>query len=122
MPLLEENSEFARKWIALYNAHIEEGIRDPVKAVEFMNRFYVVEGNKRVSVLKYVDAVSIQAEVTRLVPQKTDTKENRIYYEFMDFYRSTAINYLDFSQEGCYSRLLAVLGKSSDAPWTDDEK
>jgi len=122
MPLLEENSEFARKWIALYNAHIEEGIRDPVKAVEFMNRFYVVEGNKRVSVLKYVDAVSIQAEVTRLVPQKTDTKENRIYYEFMDFYRSTAINYLDFSQEGCYARLLAALGKSADASWTDDEK
>ncbi len=87
-----------------------------------MNRFYVVEGNKRVSVLKYVDAVSIQAEVTRLVPQKTDTKENRIYYEFMDFYRSTAINYLDFSQEGCYARLLAALGKSADASWTDDEK
>ena len=52
MPLLEENSEFARKWTALYRAHMEEGIRDPITAVEFMNRFYVVEGNKRVSVLK----------------------------------------------------------------------
>ena len=42
MPLLEENSEFARKCTALYNAHMEEGIRDPITAVEFMNRFYVV--------------------------------------------------------------------------------
>lgn len=122
MPLLEENSEFARKWTNLYNAHMEEGIRDPITAVEFMNRFYVVEGNKRVSVLKYVDAVSIQANVTRLVPKKTDSKENRIYFEFLDFYRSTSINYLDFSQEGCYAKLLKLLGKSPDEPWTDDEK
>ncbi len=122
MPLLEENSEFARKWMNLYNAHMEEGIRDPITAVEFMNRFYVVEGNKRVSVLKYVDAVSIQANVTRLVPRKTDSKENRIYFEFLDFYRTTSINYLDFSQEGCYARLLSVLGKTADEPWTDDEK
>ena len=86
MPLLDDNTEFAHKWISLYQAHISEGIRDPIIAVEFMNRFYVVEGNKRVSVLKYVDAVSIQAYVTRLLPQKSDSKENRIYYEFLDFY------------------------------------
>lgn len=122
MPLLDDNSEFARKWIALYNAHIEEGIRDPIKAVEFMNRFYVVEGNKRVSVLKYVDAVSIQASVTRLVPKKTDSRENRIYFEFLDFYQATAVNYLNFSQEGSYTRLLSALGKSADSPWTEDEK
>jgi len=122
MPLLDENSEFARKWTALYNAHMEEGIRDPITAVEFMNRFYVVEGNKRVSVLKYVDAVSIQANVTRLVPKRTDSKENRIYFEFLDFYRTTSINYLDFSQEGQYAKLLKLLGKSADEPWSDDEK
>lgn len=122
MPLLEENSEFARKWMALYHAHMEEGIRDPITAVEFMNRFYVVEGNKRVSVLKYVDAVSIQAHVTRLVPKRTDSKENRIYFEFLDFYRNTSINYLDFSQEGQYAKLLELLGKTADDSWTDDEK
>lgn len=122
MPLLDDNSEFARKWISLYDAHIEEGIRDPIKAVEFMNHFYVIEGNKRVSVLKYVDAVSIQANVTRMVPRKNDSPENRIYFEFLDFYQATAVNYLNFSQEGCYIRLLAALGKTMNSPWTDDEK
>ena len=63
MPLLDENTEFAGKWVSLYQAHIEEGIRDPIKVVEFMNRFYVVEGNKRVSVLKYVDAEIGRAHV-----------------------------------------------------------
>ena len=57
MPLLNPGSEFAFKWSNLCDSHLAEGIRDPIKAYEFMNRFYVVEGNKRVSVLKYFDAV-----------------------------------------------------------------
>lgn len=122
MPLLEDNTEFAYKWISLYDAHVSEGIRDPITAVEFMNRYYVVEGNKRVSVLKYVNAVSIQARVTRLVPHRSDSKENHIYYEFLDFYKVSSIDYLTFSQEGCYARILSVLGKQPDDLWTDDEK
>lgn len=122
MPLLEDSTEFAYKWISLYEAHINEGIRDPITAVEFMNRYYVVEGNKRVSVLKYVNAVSIQARVTRLVPQRSDSKENHIYYEFLDFYKVSSVNYLTFSQEGCYAKVLSLLGKQQDELWTDDEK
>ena len=30
LPILPENSEFARKWITLYEAQMEEGIRDPI--------------------------------------------------------------------------------------------
>ena len=40
-PLLKENTEFASKWMELYKAHMDEGIRDPIKAYEFMNKFYV---------------------------------------------------------------------------------
>ena len=58
MPLLEEDSEFASKWQALCQAHVEEGIRDPIKVYEYMNRYYVQEGNKRVSVLKFRAAAS----------------------------------------------------------------
>jgi hypothetical protein len=58
MPLLETKTEFANKWSALADAQINEGIRDPIICYEFMNRFYVVEGNKRVSVLKYFKADS----------------------------------------------------------------
>ena len=50
MPLLDENSEFAFKWIDLYRAQIREGFRDPIKVYEYLHRFYVQEGNKRVSV------------------------------------------------------------------------
>ena len=35
MPVAEENSEFASKWKSLCSSHLQEGIRDPVKAYEY---------------------------------------------------------------------------------------
>ncbi|MCI8418724.1 MAG: BMP family ABC transporter substrate-binding protein [Lachnospiraceae bacterium] len=122
MPLLPESSEFAVKWIHLYESHLEEGIRDPIIAYEFMNRFYVVEGNKRVSVLKYAGAVSVHAYVTRVIPQRSDDKDVKIYYEFLDFYRLTSLNDVWFSQEGSYQKLLKLLEKDPDRVWSHDER
>lgn len=122
MPLLEKNSEFAAKWSNLYDAHVEEGIRDPIKVYEFMNRYYVLEGNKRVSILKYSDSVSVSADVTRIVPARDDTDENKIYYEFLDFYDKTSIHYLTFSQQGNYARITKLAGFDPDHVWTLTEK
>ena len=69
MPILDPNSEFASKWMTLSTAQQEEGITDPIIAYEYMNKFYVLEGNKRVSVLKYYDAVSVMGQVTRILPK-----------------------------------------------------
>lgn len=56
--------------MTLSTAQQEEGITDPIIAYEYMNKFYVLEGNKRVSVLKYYDAVSVMGQVTRILPKK----------------------------------------------------
>lgn len=122
MPLLPEQSEFGAKWAALYDHQIEEGIRDPIVAYEFMNRFYVQEGNKRVSVMKYVGAYSISGYVTRLVPQRTDEKENKLYYEFLDFYQVSFNCDVWFSKEGSYKRLLKLMGKEPDQVWPEEEQ
>lgn len=121
MPILQEGTEFASKWEALSVSHIEEGIRDPIKAYEYMNKFYVQEGNKRVSVMKYHQAVSILGNVTRIVPRRTDEKENRIYYEFMEFYKAAPINYIWFSHEGDFAKLQKAVGKEAGEVWTEDE-
>ncbi len=122
LPLLEPGTEFATKWCDLYSAHLEEGIRQPIKAFEFLNRFYVQEGNKRVSVLSYCQAASVKGEVIRLVPPLTDTPESRIYYEFMAFYRLSHINYLYFSREGAFSQLQTAVCKGAQEYWTDDDR
>ena len=112
MPLLSERSEFASKWTALYESQMEVGIRDPITAYEFMNKFYVQEGNKRVSVMKAVGAASIPGLVTRVIPQRANDIQNKIYYEFMDFYEVAPINEILFSQEGSYAELLEAMGKT----------
>jgi basic membrane protein A len=110
MPLLPERSEFGAKWTSLYKYQVEEGIQEPVVAYEFMNQFYVQEGNKRVSVMKYLGAYSIPGSVTRLIPKRTDDKENRLYYEFLDFYRISSNCDVWFSKEGSYKKLLELMG------------
>lgn len=87
MPLLPFGTEFARKWSNLYDIQVTEGYRDPIIVTEFMHRFYVQEGNKRVSVLKFLDAPTVSAKVTRLYPGKWDSVESRLYGEFCAFWR-----------------------------------
>ena len=120
-PLMEEGSEFSIKWSVLSEAHLNEGIREPIKAVEYMNRFYVIEGHKRVSVLKFFGAVSIAGSVTRLVPRRTEDEAVQAYYEFLDFYRLTGINYLLFTRRGGYAALLKAMGKKPDEAWSADD-
>ncbi len=121
-PVMECHTEFSDKWIRLYQSHIEEGIHDPIQAYEYMNRFYVAEGNKRVSVLKYLKAATIQANVIRIIPPRTEEKENKIYYEFMDFYRLSGNNYIWFTKEGSFTKLQRLTGKIPDFVWTETEK
>lgn len=122
LPLFPCNSEFGSKWINLYQSQLDEGIREPIKAYEFMNKFYVQEGNKRVSVLKYVGAASIPGYVTRLVPRRNLSLENKLYYEFLDFYKIAGIHEIWFTKEGSFCRLLQLTGIQTDTPWSQEEK
>ena len=123
MPLLPEKSEFATKWITLCEAHLSaEGIRDPIRCYEYLGRFYVQEGNKRVSVLKSYGAATIPAYVTRLVPVWTDDPQVRAYYEFLDTYRMTGLYRVYFTRPGSFSKLQAALGFEPDHVWTEEDR
>jgi basic membrane lipoprotein Med (substrate-binding protein (PBP1-ABC) superfamily) len=110
LPLLDIDSEFGQKWTSLYESHLNEGIRDPIKVYEYLNWYYVIEGNKRVSVLKSIDAYSIYASVTRLVP-KFDINNPLIvnYYHYLDFNKLTGLRSLWFTKDTGYSELLSLL-------------
>ena len=110
MPILRENTEFAVKWANLSDAQINEGIRDPIVAYEYMNRYYVVEGNKRVSVLKYFKADSIVANVTRKIPKYSEDEDVKIYYEYMKFNEITGLFNIEFSKLGMAEQLLKLTG------------
>ena len=122
MPLMEPESEFAAKWQALCASHLEEGIREPVKMYEYLNRYYVQEGNKRVSVLKFFDADSIDAQVIRILPEDRTTPEAALYFELVEFTRLSRVNYIEFTKPGSYVRLQQLMGKDVNELWSDEDR
>ena len=120
MPLLGENTEFADKWMHLYIAQITEGIRDPIQVYEYMQRFYVQEGNKRVSVLRYLGVPMISAQITRVLPKRSDEEQVKIYYEFTEFFKDAPIYGLTFSREGGYRELIRLCRQTPGTVWDDD--
>ena len=122
MPLLDPDTEFGTKWIRLCESHMEEGIRDPILCYEFLGKFYVQEGNKRVSVLRSFDAPTVAANVIRLLPAHSDDPKIEVYYEFIQFFNRTGLYGVDFDKPGDYARLLAALGMDPEHDWTEEER
>ena len=122
-PLLDRNSEFAFKWIALCDAHLgDTGIRDPIECYEYLGNFYVQEGNKRVSVLRHFGAPRIPGNVRRIVPPMSDDPRIKAYYEFLDFFKGARLYEVQFRRPGDYGKLLTALGKQMGEPWSEEER
>ena len=123
MPLLDVDTEFATKWIDLCEAHLgDEGIRDPVICYEYLGRFYVQEGNKRVSVLKSYQSATIPAQVIRIVPVWSEEPEILAYYEFMQAYQKTGLYQIRFTQTGSFPKLQTALGHETEHSWSEEER
>lgn len=124
MPLLGVNSEFAIKWRNLFESLTDDGLRDPIKAYEYMNHFYVAEGNKRVSVMKYLGAVTISATVTRIMPKhQPEDLEHRLYFEYVRFYAVSGVNFIWFSKEGSFDALLDLVHpENPQQQWTTEDR
>ena len=123
MPLLYEETEFGMKWISLCDAHLSStGIRDPIRCYEYMGNFYVQEGNKRVSVLRYFGAPTITASVLRIVPPWDDSEETSVYYEFLEFFHCSKTYDFQFFKRGEYRRLSAAFGFTPEHRWSAEEQ
>jgi len=123
MPLLEPDTEFGAKWIALCDAHLsDEGIHDPIRCFEYYGDFYVQEGNKRLSVLKHFGAPSVACSVLRIVPPESDDPKTRLYYAFLSFYHLSRTYAITFQTPERYQKLIAALGFEPDAVWTDAQR
>ena len=72
--------------------------------------------------MKYLGAYSIPGMVTRLIPKKTEELDNRLYYEFLDFYEVSQSYDIYFTKEGGYKKLLKLMGKNPDEQWTSDDR
>lgn len=106
MPLHNEGSEFASKWINLCATHTNEGLRDPISVYEYMWHYYVIEGNKRVSILKHFDSPSIRADITRMVPQLDEKDpDTAVYYAYLRYDKNGLFKNIRLSSQENYERL-----------------
>ena len=122
-PLLGPDSEFGIKWTYLCAAHLSDvGIQTPIECYEYLGNFYVVEGNKRVSVLRHFGAARIPGNVTRIVPPMSDDPRIKAYYEFMEFYKYSRLYTVQFRRPGEYAQLLAALGRAPGEVWEEDDR
>ncbi|MBQ1505198.1 MAG: BMP family ABC transporter substrate-binding protein [Erysipelotrichales bacterium] len=120
MPIMGKNTEFAQKWSLLYDAQVTEGIREPIKVYEYKWKFYVEEGNKRVSVLKYLENPEVSAEVIRIIPAASDDEETKAYFEFLEFYKCAPIYSIILKKPGGYKKLAEYMGLNLTDPWPRD--
>ena len=123
LPLLGTETEFAQKWMNLCAAHLSDvGIRNPIICFEYLGDFYVQEGNKRVSVMKYFGATQIPGTVYRVLPAESEEPRIKAYYEFLDFYKVSGFYDILFRQPGDYGKLLSFLGKNPNQEWKEKER
>lgn len=105
MPLMKVGTEFEVKWQHVCNIQLNEGLRDPIKVYEYLNWFYVIEGNKRASVLRFLEVDFFPAHVKRLIPKYDENdKDICIYYAFLAFNKKTGINDIWFSNEQSFDQ------------------
>ena len=121
LPLLGKDTEFAFKWIELCAAHLSEGIRDPIICYEYYGNFYVQEGNKRVSVLKYYESPRIPGIVHRVLPEPSEEPRYKAYLEFLEFFKCTRMYDVLFTAPGCYQRLCQAVGIPMGTPWKTED-
>ena len=118
-PLLGAGSEFASKWSTLYDSIAIDGMREGITAEEYMGKYYVIEGNKRVSVAKSIGTLFIEGTVTRLIPEKTDDPDVKLYYEYLEFYRKSGMNEIYFTKPGSFAKFAAQVAPDEDV-WSED--
>ncbi|MBR3350346.1 MAG: BMP family ABC transporter substrate-binding protein [Solobacterium sp.] len=119
MPVMDKDSEFGIKWSRLYESQVAEGMRDPVIVYEYLHYFYVQEGNKRVSVARYLDMPTINADVRRLSLPKQNAEETDVYDEFLKFYAVCPLYELNFTKKGSYLKFAQELNLDLKNKWDE---
>ena len=123
MPLVKNNGDFSAKWMNVCKYHLSDtGINDAPVAFEYLGKFYIEEGNKRVSVLKSFGAVFIPCDVKRLLPPKSDKQDIKLYYEFLDYYKLSRLYSIQFNKLGYYNKLLRLMKYDENHVWSREER
>ena len=99
-----KNEVIKERWTKIYVACMKEESLPPVILYKIKDTYYVYDGNHRVSVAKFLNFPTIEAEVTEFLPSGENT-EDLVYRERFIFEKETDIQDIIFTEHGKYERL-----------------
>lgn len=123
LPIPSIQSEYAQKWAQIYLEHLSDsGLDEPIRCYEYLGAFYVIDGKKRVSVLKAHGEMMVKAHVVRIMPEYSEDPKIQAYFEFMQTYEKTGLYQIAFTQIGKAESFLKALGYDNDYVWNDTDR
>ena len=123
LPVSPPDSDYADQWCRLYQALLTKADYDnPISCYEYLGKFYVCDGMKRVSAAKYHSVTCLRAHVIRILPLNAASRGVSLYYDFLYQYRFTKLYQLQFTQPGFYEELQTGLDLRPMHRWSDSDR
>lgn len=122
-PLSAPDSEYAEDWCKYYQTHLSvRGLSDPIECIEYLGRFYVVDGKKRVSVFKCHGDLTAKARVIRWIPKLKDFGYEKQYARFLQEYKKTGLYQIFLSDPNDYEIIRKAMDLAPDHVWNDMDR
>ena len=123
LPLSTPSSPCAEQWRKLYAVLKNEGtFQEELKCVEYLGKFYVIDGMMRASVAKFSDVPTVKSRVVRVMPVQNGSTEVAQYYDFLFDYQLTHLYQLQFTQKGYFSQLQNGLQRQNSYVWNEADR
>lgn len=123
LPLSSIMSEYAESWTWLYMEHMgDAGLHEAIRCYEYLGKFYVIDGKKRVSILKSNGTAVAKAAVIRILPVKSEAPDIQSYYDFLETYEKTGLYQIALTQPGTADAFLEALGYNPEHVWNEVER
>ena len=122
-PIASINSPYASEWCQIYLDYLtDKGWDNPIRCFEFLGRFYVQDGKKRVSVLKANGATVTEAIVTRIMPALSQDEEIVNYYKFLKNYEKSGLYQVALTNPDSFEKLQTAFGYDTDHVWNESDR
>ena len=118
LPVESHTSRFAETWCSIYLDHLNEKVIAPITCYEYLGQFYVIDGKKRVSVMKCNGTKTITANVVRILPTEADSAESIQYHSFLESYKKTGLYEVCLCSKYTFEDLQKAMGHDHDYKWT----
>ena len=122
LPVESSTSRFAATWCSIYLDYLNERDIAPISCYEYLGQFYVIDGKKRVSVMKCHGVSVMNANVIRVLPSDKNSEESIQYYSFLESYRKTGLYQVCLCSKYTFADLQKAMGHDADYMWTAEDR